>query len=97
MRGGVVDDGDKWTDWVPQGKAHRQGRNQMSFVRPLPIYGIWCKVFEEAIKFIFCSKVTTAESPDLANQIEQFFFFFTRQGILDGWQKSRFNEISFLE
>lgn len=77
--------GDRWTDWAPPGKARRQGRDQMPSVRPLPIYGIWCKVFEEAIKFIFCSEVTTAESPDLANQIEKFYyFFFTRQGILDG-------------
>lgn len=45
---------DNWTDLTPQGKALRPGRNQMSFVRPLPIYGIWYKDFEEAIKFIFC-------------------------------------------
>lgn len=48
----------------------------MPFVRPLPIYRIWCRVFEEAIKFIFCYEEATAESPDLANQIEPFFFLF---------------------
>lgn len=29
----------------------------MSFVRPLPIYGIWCKDFQEAIKFIFSQEI----------------------------------------
>lgn len=54
-------------------KAHREGRYQMSFVRPLPIYGIWCKDFKEAIKFIFYQEMTTAESPDLANEILHSF------------------------
>ena len=56
-------------------KACREGRCQMSFVRPLPIYGFWCKDFEEAIKFIFYQEMTTAESPDLANEILHYFLF----------------------
>lgn len=51
-----------------------ESRNQMSFVRPLPIYRIWCKDFEEAIKFIFSQEMTTDESPDLANKIKKNFF-----------------------
>lgn len=91
-------DGDRWTGCAPQGKARRQGSDQMPSARPLPIYGIWCKVFEEAIKFIFCSKVTTAESPDLANQIGQFFFFFLQgREFWMGSKKSRSNAICFLD
>lgn len=59
----------------------------MSFVRPLPIYRSWCKVFEEAIKFIFCYNEATAESPDLANQIEQFFSFSLQGG--EFWMGSK--------
>lgn len=92
-------DGDRWTDWAPQGKACRQGSDQMPPARPLPVYGIWCKVFEEAIKFIFCSEVTTAESPDLANRIElnNFFFFLQGREFWMGSKKSRSNAISFPE
>lgn len=53
MRPGKWTGGDARTDWAAPGKARRESRNQMSFVRPLPIYGIWCKDFEDAIKFIF--------------------------------------------
>lgn len=58
------------------GEGLQTGQEPNVIVRPLPIYGIWCKVFEEAIKFIFCSEVTTAESPDLANQNKQYFSFY---------------------
>lgn len=57
-----------------RGRHSRESRNQMSFVRPLPIYGIWCKDFEEAIKFIFCQEMTIDKSPDLANKIKKNFF-----------------------
>lgn len=77
-------DGDRWTDWAPQRKARRQGSNQMPSARPLPAHGIWCQVFEEAIKCIFCSQVTTAESPDLTDRIEQFLFIFYEAGN-SGW------------
>lgn len=36
-----------------QGGVQRQQEPNV-IVRPLPIYGIWSRDFEEAIKFIFC-------------------------------------------
>lgn len=61
------------------GEGMPTGQGPSVIVRPLPIYGIWCKVFEEAIKSIFCSTVTTAKSPGLATQNKQFFLLQGRE------------------
>lgn len=61
------------------GEGMPTGQGPSVIARPLPIYGIRCKVFEEAIKPIFCSTVTAAESPGLANQNKQFFLLQGRE------------------
>jgi hypothetical protein len=29
-----------WVEWLPQGEAGREDRNQMSYARPLPVYEV---------------------------------------------------------